>query len=138
MIAEAVKAGQNNRYADPRKAQMGQALRPHVLQVMPAFMEALFKLIAGVPTRYVQEVIPCVLEGIRSAFPMEFPPWLEAAFQHLPPSVASKAERQKIGEQLVAGDQNMIYDTVQDLCYRCEQVALRNRASAGSTTKGGR
>lgn len=133
-IAEAVKA-ENQRYCEQRKAQQGAHLRPLVVQVMPGLMEALFRLIAGVPTRYVQEVIPCVLEGIRGAFPNEFPPWLEAAFQHLPASVASKAERQKMGEQLVAGDQNMIYDAVQDLCYRCEQVALRNRASTGSTTK---
>merc|ERR1719253_2413937 len=97
-------------------------------------MEALFKLIAGVPTRYVQEIIPCVLEGIRLAFPSEFPSWLENAFQHLPPSVASAAERKKLGEQLIAGDQYSTCDAVQDLCYRCEQVALRNRAGTSSTT----
>lgn len=134
LVADAVKATQGGRYADPRRAQYGQQLRPHVVTVMPGFMEAIFRLIAGVPTRYVQEVIPCVLEGTRSAFPLEFPAWLEAAFQHLPAPVASKAEQQKLGEQLVAGDSNMVYDAVQDLCYRCEQVALRNRASSGSTT----
>jgi len=137
MIAEAVKASENQggqRYIDAKKAQYGQQLGPHVVQVMPGFVEALFKLIAGVPTRYVQEIIPCVLEGIHAAFPQNFPGWLESAFQHLPPSVASTAERQKLGEQLMCRDSNAIYDAIQDLCYRCEQVALRNRASPGSAT----
>jgi transportin-3 len=136
LIAETAKAGNNmnNRYTDARKVQYGTQLRPHVIQVMPGFTEAVFRLIAGVPTRYVQEVVPSVLKGIKDAFPMEFPGWLENAFQHLPPSVASQAERQKLGEQLVGGGEHMIYDALQDLCYRCEQVALRNRASTNSTT----
>lgn len=136
LIAEAVKAAANEqgRYVDQRRAQYGQQLGPHVVQVLPGTMEAIFKLIAGVPTRYVQEVIPCILESIRLAFPREFPAWLEAAFQHLPASAASKAERQKLAEQLVCGNSNSVYDAIQDLCYRCEQVALRNRASTSSTT----
>lgn len=134
LIAEGAKP--NLRYADERKVRYGALLRPHALQVGPGFVEAIFRLIAGVPTRYVQETIPCVLEGVRSAFPAEFPSWLEAALQQLPPSVASKAEQQKVGEQLVRGDDAVVYDAVQDLCYRCEQVALRNRANQGGTTAG--
>jgi len=136
-IAETVKP--MGRFHDERKAQHGSMLRPHVLQVGPSFVEAMFKLIAGVPTRYVQEEsIPCILESVRSAFPQEFPIWLEAALPQLPPSAASKIEQQKLGEQLVHGDYNSVYDCVQDLCYRCEQVALRNRAnqvSPGNTSK---
>mmetsp|Transcript_100858 Transcript_100858/g.325559 ORF Transcript_100858/g.325559 Transcript_100858/m.325559 type:complete len:957 (-) Transcript_100858:114-2984(-) len=131
LIAEGAKPMQ--RFADERKVQHGAKLRPHVLQVGPGFVQAIFKLIAGVPTRYVQETIPCVLECVRNAFPQEFPGWLEAALVQLPPSVASKAEQQKLGEQLVRGDDNVVYDAVQDLCYRCEQVALRNRANQSST-----
>lgn len=134
-IAEAVKATQGA-YSDSQKAQYGQILRNPVMQVMPSFLEAVFKLIAGVPTRYVQEVIPSVLEVIRAAFPAEFAPWLEAAFQHIPLSAASKAEQLKIGERLVRADSHTVYDAVQDLCYRCEQVALRNRGSQGGATTG--
>mmetsp|Transcript_71293 Transcript_71293/g.127063 ORF Transcript_71293/g.127063 Transcript_71293/m.127063 type:complete len:954 (-) Transcript_71293:100-2961(-) len=129
LIGEAVRGG------GYRRAQYGQQLRPHVFQVAPGFMEALLRLIAGVPTRYVQDTIPSVLEGVRGAFPEEFPTWLEASFQHLPPSVASTAEKQKYGQQLIHGDSNAVYYAVSDICYRCEQVALRNRASSGSTTK---
>mmetsp|Transcript_71912 Transcript_71912/g.113964 ORF Transcript_71912/g.113964 Transcript_71912/m.113964 type:complete len:965 (+) Transcript_71912:107-3001(+) len=134
MVADAVKASSGGRISDPRRGPWGQALGPQVATVMPSFMEAILRLIAGVPIRYVQEIIPCVLEGVRSAFPSEFPIWLDASFRHLPASVASQAERQKLGEQLVGGDPRMLYDAVQDICYRCEQVALRNRQSAGATT----
>lgn len=134
-IAEATRAANNNQtYIDARRVQHGQQLHPHVLQVSPGLMEAIFRLMAGVPISYLQEIIPAVLEGMRAAFPNEFPVWLEAAFQHLPPSVASQAERQIFGERLVQGDSNLVYDAVQDICYRCEQVALRNRVSTGSTT----
>jgi transportin-3 len=133
-IADACKPPSMYRGSDPRKVQYGQQLQPLVVQVMPSFMEAIFRLIAGVPTTYVQDAIPCVLEAIRAAFQMEFPAWLEAAFQHLPAPVASKAERQKLGEQLVRGDPEAVYDAVKDLCFRCEQVALRNRGAASSTT----
>merc|ERR1719221_1821649 len=120
-------------FSDERKVRHGQQLRPHALQVGPGLVVAIFKLIVGVPTRYVQETLPCVLDGIRSAFPQEFPGWLEAALQQLPPSVASRAEQQKLGEQLIRGDDSHIYDAVQDLCYRCEQVTLRSRGSATTT-----
>lgn len=135
MIADAVRVSQGGRGpADPRRIAWGQQLCPQVVTVMPAFMESVFRLIAGVPIRYVQEILPCILEGVRSAFPSEFAQWLDASFKHLPASVASQAERQKMGEQLVGGDSRMVYDAVQDICYRCEQVALRNRQSAGATT----
>lgn len=134
LIAEAAKPMQ--RFADERKARYGALLRPHVLQVGPGFVEAIFRLVAGVPTRYVQESIHCLLEGVRGAFPQEFPGWLEAALQQLPPSVASKAEQQKFWEQLSRGDDGQVYDAVQDICYRCEQVALRNRASQGAGAGG--
>mmetsp|Transcript_88253 Transcript_88253/g.263153 ORF Transcript_88253/g.263153 Transcript_88253/m.263153 type:complete len:960 (-) Transcript_88253:318-3197(-) len=133
LIAEAAKS---QRFVDERRLRYGALLRPHVLQVGPGFVEALFRLVAGVPTRYVQESIHCLLEGVRGAFPQEFPAWLEAAFEQLPPSVASKAEQQKLGEQLVRGDGGQVYDAVQDVCYRCEQVALRSRAGQGGTAGG--
>jgi transportin-3 len=130
-IAECNKPMMNRRQ-DERKAQLGHLLRPHTLQVAPGLIEAIFKLIAIVPTRYVQESIPSILEGVRLAFPQEFLSWLEVALQHLPPSVASKVEQQKLGEQLIRGDSGQIYEAVQDLCYRCEQVALRNRGQTDS------
>jgi len=135
LVAETVRPGQRH---DARKVQHGQMLRPHALQVCPGFVEAIFRLIAGVPTRYVQETLPCVLESVGRAFPQEFPSWLEAGMQALPPSVASKAEQQTIGHQILQGDERLIYDAIQDLCYRCEQVALRNRAQNTSTTEGGK
>jgi len=128
LIAESARVGR--RMIDERKAQQGQLLRPQVLQVGPAFVEALFRLIAAVPTRYVQESIPSILDGMRGAFPQEFPGWLENAMLKLPPSVCSKVEMQKFGEQLLRGDDSQSYEAVQDLCYRCEQVALRNRGQA--------
>eukprot|EP00928_Gymnodinium_smaydae_P009867 TRINITY_DN13693_c0_g1_i1.p1 TRINITY_DN13693_c0_g1~~TRINITY_DN13693_c0_g1_i1.p1 ORF type:complete len:950 (+),score=239.04 TRINITY_DN13693_c0_g1_i1:119-2968(+) len=127
LIATAAKADQ--RFVDERRARHGQLLRPHALQVCPGFVEAIFRLIAGVPTRYVQESIPAILDCLRGAFPQEFPSWLQAGLLSLPPSVASQAERQKIGEQLLAGDEATVYDAMHDLCYRCEQVALRSRGS---------
>eukprot|EP00408_Alexandrium_pacificum_P059873 CAMPEP_0171173964 /NCGR_PEP_ID=MMETSP0790-20130122/10488_1 /TAXON_ID=2925 /ORGANISM="Alexandrium catenella, Strain OF101" /LENGTH=936 /DNA_ID=CAMNT_0011638833 /DNA_START=59 /DNA_END=2866 /DNA_ORIENTATION=- len=111
---------------EERRARYGALLRPQVLQVGAGFTEAIFRLVAAVPTRYVQESIHCLLEGLRAAFPQEFPGWLEAAFQQLPPSAASRAEQQKLGEQLVRGDDGQVYEAVQDVCYRCEQVALRH------------
>jgi len=129
LIAESHKA--NLRFADERKVRHGQLLRPHALQVGPGLVVSIFKLIAGVPTRYVQDTLPAVIDCIRSAFPQEFPSWLEAGLKQLPPSVASPAEQMKLGEQLIRGDDCMVYDAVQDLCYRCEQVTLRNRGSAG-------
>lgn len=119
---------ESNRGFAVEESNQGQLLKPMVLQIGAPFVEALFRLIASVPTRYVQEILPCVLEGIRDAFPQEFPGWLEVAFQHLPASVASAVERQKFGEQLVQGGESAIFEAVQDLCYRCEQVALRSRA----------
>jgi transportin-3 len=106
-----------------------EQLGPQVIQVCPGFVDAIFRLIAQVPTRYVQEALPCVLECVRKAFFQEFPTWVQAAMQHLPPSAASQAERAKLGEQIVRGDDTQIYEAVQDLCYRCEQVALRSRGS---------
>ncbi|CAE8695430.1 unnamed protein product, partial [Polarella glacialis] len=120
LVAEVSKA--NRRAGDERKAHYGQMLRPHVMQVAPGFVEALFRLIAGVPTRYVQECLPSILDGVRNAFPQEFPTWLENAFKQLPPNVASKAEQQKFGEQLVRGDDSQVYEAIQDpslACHSC-------------------
>merc|ERR1712194_650700 len=47
---------------DETKLQHGKILRQKVLEVAPGFVEALFKLMAQVPTRYVQESIPCLIE----------------------------------------------------------------------------
>lgn len=121
------KASQGGRFCEENKMRVGQAFHPLVLQVCPALVEAIFKLIAGVPTRYVQEVLPCVLDAIRNAYPQEFLSWLEQGLTSLPPSVASQAERRNLGEQIASGDDSRTYDAVQDLCYRCEQVALRTR-----------
>jgi len=124
----------SGRFADEKKVRHGQLLRPQALQVGPRLVVAIFKLIAQVPTRNVQEALPCVLEGIRGAFLQEFPGWLEEGLKTLPPSVASPAEQMKLGQQMVAGDTNSVYDAVQDVCYRCEQVALRDRGNQDSTT----
>jgi len=132
-IAETKKVGR--RFVDEQKASIGQMLQPHALQVAPCFVEAVFKLIAVVPTKYVQDCIPSILEGVRSAFPQEFANWLEAGLGHLPPSVGSKAELQKFGEQILRGDDAQVYEAIQDLCYRCEQVVLRSR---GQTDSGGK
>ena len=110
-------------------------MRSHVLQVCPGFVESVFKLIAGVPTKYVQEALPEIILRVRDAFPQEFPSWLEAALQVLPPSAASAAERQKLGQQLVQGSQEYVEDAVQDICYRCEQVALRSRGGGSAAPK---
>lgn len=125
LVAEGVNSGQ--RFADEKKVRLGQLLRPHVLQVCPAFVEAVFSLIAGVPTRYVREALPCVLEALRLAFSQEFPSWVEAGLHRLPPSAASPQERLKLCERIVSNDEAAAYEAVQDLCYRCEQVALRSR-----------
>jgi len=132
-IAEGIKVGR--RTMDEQKAGIGQHLRPHALQVAPGFVEAVFKLIAVVPTKYVQECIPSMLDGIRTAFPQEFTNWLEVGLGHLPPAVGSKAELQKFGEQILRGDEGQVYEAIQDLCYRCEQVVLRSR---GQTDGGGK
>merc|ERR1719330_790527 len=76
-------------FTEERKVQHGQLLRGHALEVGPGLVGAIFKLIVVVPTRYVQDMLPSVLGAIRSAFPQEFPAWLGAALQQLPPSVAS-------------------------------------------------
>jgi len=131
LIAESHKP--DPRFADERKVRHGQLLRPHALQVGPGLVVSVFKLIAGVPTRYVQETLPAVIDCIRNAFPQEFPSWLEAGLKQLPPSVASPAEQLKLGEQLCRGDECMVYDAVQDVCYRCEQVTLRTRGNAGDS-----
>merc|ERR1719356_56058 len=107
---------------------MGQILRGHVMPVCPGFVEAIFKLISSVPTRYVQEALPCVLEEVKSVFPNEFPSWLEAALMVLPPSAVSQAERQNLGKQILR-DEVACQEAVSDLCYRCEQVRLRSRGA---------
>ena len=75
-------------------------------QVAPGFVQAIFRLIAGVPTKYVQESIPSILapwvkwfaawisivvywlciseDHIRLAFVQEFPQWLEAGSESPP------------------------------------------------------
>lgn len=119
----------------PQHVQRGQILRPQLAQVAPGLLAAIFKLIVGVPTRYVREAIPCLVEGIRDAFPQEFPGWLEASFQQLPPAAVSNDERPKFGQQLVAGDSRTMNDVLHDICYRCEQIALRNRGQSGDKRK---
>lgn len=114
-------------FGDDKEARLAQLLRPQVLQVCPGLVEAIFRLIAGVPTKYVQEALPCVFGVIKEAFPDEFPAWLEAGLMVLPPSAASQAERHKLGEHIIRGGDDIVYDAVYDLCYRCEQVALRSR-----------
>ncbi|CAK9092789.1 Transportin-3 (Importin-12) (Imp12) (Transportin-SR) (TRN-SR) [Durusdinium trenchii] len=133
-IGETFKLGR--RYADESKAKIGQLLQPHALQVAPGFVQAIFRLIAGVPTKYVQDSIPSILDHLRSAFSQEFPAWLEAALTQLPPSVGSKAELQKFGEHIIRGDDQRLYEAIQDLCYRCEQVVLRSRGQADATVAG--
>merc|ERR1712107_31566 len=39
LLGDAVKAAQGRSYGDARRAQYGQQLRTHVVQVMPGFME---------------------------------------------------------------------------------------------------
>ncbi|CAJ1383125.1 unnamed protein product [Effrenium voratum] len=111
-IAEGSKLGR--RHADENKANIGQLLRPHALQVTPGFVEALFTLIAGVPTKYVQETIHSILDHVRSAFPQEFATWLQAGLALLPPSVGSKVELTKFGEQILRGDEQQLYEAIQD------------------------
>jgi len=130
-VAEANK----ERRCDERKAEIGRMMRPHVIQVCPGFVEALFKLIANVPTKYVQEAIPSLIDNLRNAFPQEFATWLEAAMAHLPPSVGSKAELAKIGEKLIRGGDEQVYGSISDLCYRCEQVACRGKQESGGKKK---
>eukprot|EP00929_Paragymnodinium_shiwhaense_P119500 TRINITY_DN91410_c0_g1_i1.p1 TRINITY_DN91410_c0_g1~~TRINITY_DN91410_c0_g1_i1.p1 ORF type:complete len:963 (+),score=250.38 TRINITY_DN91410_c0_g1_i1:149-3037(+) len=114
-------------FRDESAAVRAQALRPTVVQVCPAFTDALFRLMAGVPTKYAQMSIPSLIHHLRRAFPQEFPAWLEAAFRHLPPSAVSQAERQHLGEQIVRGrTESDCTSVIDDLCYRCEQVALRS------------
>jgi len=136
LVAEGSKPARG--FSDEKRVRYGQLLRPHCLQVGPGLVLAIFKLMAGVPTRYVQDILPSVIEVIRAAFPQEFPLWLEAGLRQLPPQVASPAEQQKLGEQLIRGDDGLVYEAVQDLCYRCEQVTLRNRGSTETTTDAGR
>eukprot|EP00932_Pfiesteria_piscicida_P002365 SRR837773.12301.p1 GENE.SRR837773.12301~~SRR837773.12301.p1 ORF type:complete len:512 (-),score=211.84 SRR837773.12301:4-1350(-) len=138
LIAESVKASQ--RFSDEKRLRQGQMLRPHALVVGPGLVLAIFRLIAQVPTRYVQELLPHVLEGLRAAFPQEFSAWLLEGLRQLPPSVASPAEQMKLGQQVVQGDDSMVYDAISDLCYRCEQVILRSRGStdAGDGDRRGR
>merc|ERR1712228_790139 len=87
-VLHLVKESNNSALRHDQKVH-GQLLRPHALQVCPGFVEAIFKLIAGVPTRYVQETLPSVLKCVAQAFPQEFPAWLEAGLCVLPQSVAS-------------------------------------------------
>jgi len=124
-------SSRGHRQMDEKACSHGAQLRPHVLQVCPGLVESIFKLIAGVPTRYVQEAIPSVLHCLRNAYPQEFPTWLEAGFHVLPPSAASPAERMKLAEQIAQKDESSVYSALQDLCYRCEQVALRSRGGGG-------
>jgi len=126
IVAECANGGQAG--ADPQKMQQAQLLHQHVVKVSPELVQAIFQLMAGLPTRYVQDMIPSVLESIRNAFGREqFRAWVEASFHKLPPSVASNSERINFQRQLVEGDSDWVYEAVRDLCYRCEQVVLRNR-----------
>jgi len=128
---QAMTAFEANRFSNSQR----ESLRLQVAQVAPFFVEAFFKLIAGVPTLYVQETLPGVLECIRDAFRNEFVGWLKAGFQHLPESVVSPTERENFVEQLVKGDRNTVIDVLQDLCYRSEQVYHRNRTTSGKSQK---
>merc|ERR1712203_441204 len=65
-------------YTDETQLQHGKLLRPKVQEVTPSFVEALFRLMAGVPTRYVQESIPLLVELVRDCFQQEFPMWLQS------------------------------------------------------------
>jgi len=131
-VAEACGAKHGRYPVEEAKLRYGQVLRTHVAPVMPGFVEAVVRLIANVPTKTVQEMLPSVLEHIRDAFPQEFPMYLQSAFQVLPPSVASPAEQQKFCEYLVCGRSTTIEDAVEDLIYRCEQVALRSKEKTSS------
>eukprot|EP00913_Durusdinium_trenchii_P014011 g13156.t1 len=126
-IGETFKLGR--RYADESKAKIGQLLQPHALQVAPGFVQAIFRLIAGVPTKYVQDSIPSILDHLRSAFSQEFPAWLEAALTQLPPSVGSKAELQKFGEHIIRGDDQRLYEAIQ------EPVCLRRNETGRTSTE---
>lgn len=122
LVAEA------NRNRQCEKTRFGQILRPHVLAIAPDLLKAIFQLIAQVPTRSQQETIPCVIECVRDAFGKElFAQWTEAGLVMLPPAVGSNHERMKFRSHLVDGDSHQIYDTVADMCYRSEQIVLRNR-----------
>merc|ERR1712157_54686 len=85
-------------YSDEKAANYGRQLRNHVLQIGPGFTEALFRLIAQVPIKYMREAIPSILDLLRHAFIQEFPAWLQAALVVLPPSAASQAEKGQIGQ----------------------------------------
>jgi len=125
-------ADSNKGFAADKKAQYGMQLRAHGIQVCPGLVEAIFRLIAQVPIKYMREALPCILDGVRQAFPQEFPSWLNAGLMVLPPSAASQAEKMNIGDQIVRGDESTVYDAVMDICYRCEQVAMRSRGKQNS------
>mmetsp|Transcript_74396 Transcript_74396/g.162718 ORF Transcript_74396/g.162718 Transcript_74396/m.162718 type:complete len:954 (+) Transcript_74396:85-2946(+) len=124
-IAESVKPSLGD-----GRASHGQRLRPHVLQMAPNLVLRTFQVVAQVPPRFVTELLPTLVECIRGAFPQEFPGWLETGMQQIPPSAASRAEQIRIGQLLLTGDENTIYDAMADLCYRCEQVVLRSRGGS--------
>lgn len=126
-----VSANNSGGYSDVT-LQHGRLLEPKVRAVVPSFVQALFALMAQVPTAYMQDSIPCLVELVRDAFRADYASMLEPAFTQLPASVASQDERRKLGYMLVEGRTHEIQDAVADICYRCEQVALRSR---GQTAK---
>jgi len=111
-----------------QKIEHGELLKPHLVQVCPSLVSAIFKLIEAVPINFMQDNLHRLLAGVRSAFPAQFPGWMELGLSQLPASVASEAQKQEIRESLARGGSMDIDDTVRELSYRCEQVALRNRA----------
>lgn len=123
-------ASEASHEAGQQQGQLGDFLKPHVMQVSAEIVQALVRVVAGTPTQFTLKMIPGVLQGIANACgQQQLNQWLDGSLAQLPTCVLSSSERAQVVCDLGGGEGTEAFAALQDLSFRLEQVAIRNRST---------
>lgn len=117
----------NGTFFTAARRMPGTPVFQKALEVGPAVTETVFRAILNVPPAYVTDQFQQVLESVRDACREQYPAWLMASLQILPPQVLSENERERFARRLLEGSQYRLSDAIWEIAYRAEQLALRSR-----------
>jgi transportin-3 len=97
------------------------------VEVSPAIVDTVFRVMLSVPPPYVTDQLSQILEAVRDCCREQYNAWIIASIPILPPQVVSEAERDRCASRFIDGAGYRLSGFIWDLAYRAEQLALRSR-----------
>ncbi|CEM14572.1 unnamed protein product [Vitrella brassicaformis CCMP3155] len=125
---EARSHSHSHRGADEAEKQaLGEAVRPYLVCFLPSFVAELFRLMVTVPPAFVLDNTSEAVFQVVKAFKQESAPWIEGGLGQIPPAILSDAMKRDAKMRILDGSSSRQQWCLEDIQYRCEQVAMRSR-----------